>query len=336
VGVRRRRLARAIGAAVAAQHADRPHAGADPRRGRPLYDRHSGDRDRSDATRNPDHLAPRGTRGRGLGDRTGAAGHALQYRGWHHAALAAAIPCWRPDRGRHAERCGRGDRTVRMSSCAPSTGSTWCCPTRRSGTSRSRTTRGTTGGWSASMSACPRPPISIGCGKHWSRPRPTPAARSASRRHGFSSTTVNGGSVVLTLTVWATPQGTGDVERTIVEASKQALDALGDGFRPTQITRTVPPDSDPSRFLKGRAAPGPVSLAVREEPRSRPKPACCSRARGRSERKPRGGEESFVGNLCQVGALRSRRSMGAIFDRRRRWVADFCSGFSGCRFPSLF
>jgi len=64
--------------------------------------------------------------------------------------------------------------------------------------------------------------------------------------------TVNGGSVVLTLAVWATPQGTGEVERTIVELSKQALDALGEGFRPTQITRTVPPDSDPSRLLEGR------------------------------------------------------------------------------------
>jgi hypothetical protein len=52
--------------------------------------------------------------------------------------------------------------------------------------------------------------------------------------------------------VRATPQGTGEVERTIVEVSKQALDALGEGFRPTQITRTVPPDSDPSRLLEGR------------------------------------------------------------------------------------
>src|SRR5260370_5657215 len=64
--------------------------------------------------------------------------------------------------------------------------------------------------------------------------------------------TVHGGSVVLTLTVWPTPRGTVDVERTIVEVSKQALDALGESFRPTQITRTVPPDSDPSRFLDGR------------------------------------------------------------------------------------
>jgi len=62
----------------------------------------------------------------------------------------------------------------------------------------------------------------------------------------------NGGSLVLTLIVWTTPQGASEVERTIIEASKQALDALGDGFRPTQITRTVPPDSDPSRFLDGR------------------------------------------------------------------------------------
>lgn len=63
----------------------------------------------------------------------------------------------------------------------------------------------------------------------------------------------SGGALVLTLAVWTTPQGAGDIERTIVETAKQALDALGDGFRPTQITRTVPPDGDPSRFLEGRS-----------------------------------------------------------------------------------
>ena len=34
--------------------------------------------------------------------------------------------------------------------------------------------------------------------------------------------------------------------------AKQALDSLGDSDKPSQITRTVPPDSDPSRFLEGR------------------------------------------------------------------------------------
>ncbi len=62
----------------------------------------------------------------------------------------------------------------------------------------------------------------------------------------------DGGNLILNLTLWATPQGAGDVERQIIEASKQALEALGDNLKPTQIVRTVPPDSDPSRFLEGR------------------------------------------------------------------------------------
>ncbi len=62
-----------------------------------------------------------------------------------------------------------------------------------------------------------------------------------------------GGSVVLTLMVWAVPYAP-DLERTIIEGAKLALDALGEGHKPTQITRTVPPDSDPSRFLEGRPA----------------------------------------------------------------------------------
>jgi len=62
----------------------------------------------------------------------------------------------------------------------------------------------------------------------------------------------SGGSFVLNLTVWATPQGAGDIERSIIEAAQKALDALGDEFKPTQIVRAVPPDSDPSRFLERR------------------------------------------------------------------------------------
>jgi small conductance mechanosensitive channel len=62
----------------------------------------------------------------------------------------------------------------------------------------------------------------------------------------------DGGNVILNLMVWATPQGAGDIERQIIEASRQALEALGDNLKPTQIVRTVPPDNDPSRFLEGR------------------------------------------------------------------------------------
>src|SRR5256885_4046806 len=62
----------------------------------------------------------------------------------------------------------------------------------------------------------------------------------------------DGSNFILNLMVWATPQGAGDIERTIILGAKQALDSLGDSDKPSQITRTVPPDSDPSRFLEGR------------------------------------------------------------------------------------
>lgn len=58
-----------------------------------------------------------------------------------------------------------------------------------------------------------------------------------------------GGVLVLSLMVWTTARDAGAVERTIVDSVKRVLDALGDPFKPTQIVRTVPPDSDPSRFL---------------------------------------------------------------------------------------
>jgi small conductance mechanosensitive channel len=65
-----------------------------------------------------------------------------------------------------------------------------------------------------------------------------------------------GGTLVLGLTMWTAPQAAGDVERTIIEQAKRALDALGDDFKPSQITRTVPPDSDPSRFVESADLPG--------------------------------------------------------------------------------
>ena len=60
-----------------------------------------------------------------------------------------------------------------------------------------------------------------------------------------------GGALVLSLIVWTTARDAGAVERTIVDSVKRTLDALGDNFKPTQVIRTVPPDSDPSRFLAG-------------------------------------------------------------------------------------
>ena len=62
----------------------------------------------------------------------------------------------------------------------------------------------------------------------------------------------DGAVLIMSLMIWATPQGAGDIERRIIEQSKHALESLGDGFKPTQITRVVPPDSDPSRYLEGR------------------------------------------------------------------------------------
>jgi small conductance mechanosensitive channel len=60
-----------------------------------------------------------------------------------------------------------------------------------------------------------------------------------------------GGTLALSLTIWTAPKCAGEVERTIIEQAKQVLDAMGDNFKPTAITRTVPPDTDPSRFLDG-------------------------------------------------------------------------------------
>lgn len=73
-------------------------------------------------------------------------------------------------------------------------------------------------------------------------PMPVPQAFLA----GFA-----GGALVLSVMMWTTAREVGTVERAIVDSVKRALDALGDNFKPTQIVRTVPPDSDPSRFLAG-------------------------------------------------------------------------------------
>jgi small conductance mechanosensitive channel len=63
---------------------------------------------------------------------------------------------------------------------------------------------------------------------------------------------VGGGMSVFNLAVWTMPQGTGTVERAIIENAKRALEELGEGFTPAQIVRATPPDTDPSRFLQGR------------------------------------------------------------------------------------
>jgi small conductance mechanosensitive channel len=63
--------------------------------------------------------------------------------------------------------------------------------------------------------------------------------------------------LVLSLTLWTSPQRAGDVERHIIEHIKLSLNALGDDFKALRIVRTVPPITDPSRFLESRE-PVPV------------------------------------------------------------------------------
>jgi len=59
-------------------------------------------------------------------------------------------------------------------------------------------------------------------------------------------------AAVVSLMLWSTPQGAGDVERELIERLRRTLEKLGDNFKAIQITRTIPPDTDPSRFLEGR------------------------------------------------------------------------------------
>lgn len=58
-------------------------------------------------------------------------------------------------------------------------------------------------------------------------------------------------AAVVSLMLWSKPQGAGTVERQLVDALRSALEKMGDDFKPAQITRTIPPDADPSRFLEG-------------------------------------------------------------------------------------
>jgi small conductance mechanosensitive channel len=60
---------------------------------------------------------------------------------------------------------------------------------------------------------------------------------------------LSGGNLVLTLVCWTTPLGAGAVQREIVETARRALASLGSEFAPAAVTRTVPPDSDPSRLM---------------------------------------------------------------------------------------
>jgi len=53
----------------------------------------------------------------------------------------------------------------------------------------------------------------------------------------------------LNLMCWVTPARFGRVAHTLVESVRGKLAGLGPDFLPRQISRTIPADADPSRFL---------------------------------------------------------------------------------------
>lgn len=57
------------------------------------------------------------------------------------------------------------------------------------------------------------------------------------------------GNFILNLVCWTAPLSAGAVQRAIIENARRALAALGPEFAPSLVTRTVPPDSDPSRLM---------------------------------------------------------------------------------------
>lgn len=64
---------------------------------------------------------------------------------------------------------------------------------------------------------------------------------------------LSGTGLVMSIALWSKPQEAGIVERGVIEAVKSRLEAAGgDSLKPVQITRTVPADADPSRFLETR------------------------------------------------------------------------------------
>ncbi len=58
---------------------------------------------------------------------------------------------------------------------------------------------------------------------------------------------LTGGEPLATCRFWAAHESIGPVQRSMLDAARRALDA--GGLPPTQLVRTIPPDSDPSRLL---------------------------------------------------------------------------------------
>jgi small conductance mechanosensitive channel len=64
---------------------------------------------------------------------------------------------------------------------------------------------------------------------------------------------VGADTLQLNLTCWTSPTRFARVAHTLVESIRSKLMALGPDFLPRQISRTIPTDADPSRFLGERA-----------------------------------------------------------------------------------
>jgi small conductance mechanosensitive channel len=58
---------------------------------------------------------------------------------------------------------------------------------------------------------------------------------------------LTGGAPLATCRLWAAHESIGPVQRSMLEAARRALDAAG--LPPTELVRTIPADSDPSRLL---------------------------------------------------------------------------------------
>jgi len=54
----------------------------------------------------------------------------------------------------------------------------------------------------------------------------------------------------LTCRFWVASHAVGDLQRSLLGEAKHRLEKLGEGMKPLQITRVLPPDSDPSRLME--------------------------------------------------------------------------------------
>ena len=64
---------------------------------------------------------------------------------------------------------------------------------------------------------------------------------------GVGLSNLNAGAPLATCRLWAAPDRVGAVQRAIVQDAHIALDEAG--LQPTEVVRTIPPETDPSRLL---------------------------------------------------------------------------------------